>query len=207
MTCGDETITWAELGRRSSLLAARLRAASVDPGDRVIVCLPRSADLIAAIIAVLRVGAAYVPIDPGYPEARIRLIAELAGADVALVADPDRSLTGADLVVDEAITAASANAEAPADVQRWRRRRCRLRHLHVGVDRDPAWRARDPSATRRQHVRSLRRVRPAPRSVPAACRAWRSTAASPGCSGRSPVVANSCCRRRPRATTLMPSSP
>ena len=166
VTCGDETITWAELGRRSGQLAARLRAASVDPGDRVIVCLPRSADLIAAIIAVLRVGAAYVPIDPGYPEARIRLIAELAGADVALVADPDRSLTGADLVVDEAIT-------APPPTRRRRRgaavgrRRCRLHHLHVGVDRDPARRARDPSATRRQHVRSLRRVRPAPRSVPA----------------------------------------
>ena len=116
VTCGDETITWAELGRRSNRLATRLRAASVDPGDRVIICLPRSADLIAAIIAVLRVGAAYVPIDPGYPEARIRLIAELAGADVALVADPDRSLTGTDLVVDEATTAASADADAVADV-------------------------------------------------------------------------------------------
>ena len=114
VTCGDETVTWAELGRRSSLLAARLRAASVDPGDRVIVCLPRSANLIVAIVAVLRVGAAYVPIDPDYPEARIRLIAGLAGADVALVAGPDRSLTGTDLVVDEAITD-SANAEAPAE--------------------------------------------------------------------------------------------
>ena len=114
VTCGDETITWAELGRRSNRLAARLRAASVDRGDRVIVCLPRSTDLIVAIIAVLRVGAAYVPIDPGYPEARIRLIAELAGADVALVADPDRSLTGTDLVVDEATTAASADADADA---------------------------------------------------------------------------------------------
>ncbi|HEY5877023.1 MAG TPA: amino acid adenylation domain-containing protein, partial [Ilumatobacteraceae bacterium] len=115
VTCGDETITWAELGRRSGLLAARLSAASVLPGDRVIVCLPRSANLIVAIVAVLRVGATYVPIDPGYPEARIRLIAELAHADVALVADPGRSLTGADLVVDEAI-AAPANAEAPSGV-------------------------------------------------------------------------------------------
>ena len=115
VTCGDDTITWAELGRRSSLLAARLRAASVGPGDRVIVCLPRSANLIAAIVAVLRVGAAYVPIDPGYPETRIRLIAELAGADVALVADPGRSLTAVDLVVDDSTTA-TAHAEAPADV-------------------------------------------------------------------------------------------
>ena len=114
VTCGDETVTWAELGRRSSLLAARLQAASVAPGDRVIVCLPRSTNLIVAIIAVLRVGAAYVPIDPDYPEARIRLIAGLAGADVALVADPDRSLTGTDLVVDEAITE-FADAEAPPD--------------------------------------------------------------------------------------------
>jgi amino acid adenylation domain-containing protein len=113
VACGDETITWTELGGRSAALAARLRAASVEPGDRVIVCVPRSVDLIAAIVAVLRVGATYVPIDPTYPEARIRLIAELAGAEVALVGEPGRSLTRTDLVVGERRGAVADPVDVP----------------------------------------------------------------------------------------------
>lgn len=51
----------------------------------MVVCLPRSTDLVAAIVGVLRAGAAYVPIDPTYPADRIELIAAKAGAEVGLV--------------------------------------------------------------------------------------------------------------------------
>jgi amino acid adenylation domain-containing protein len=84
--CGDDRLDWAGLERRSRRLAGRLRDAGVVRGDRVIVCLPRSVELVTAVLAVLRTGAAYVPIDPSYPEERITLIADRAAATAAVVA-------------------------------------------------------------------------------------------------------------------------
>ncbi|MTA15407.1 MAG: amino acid adenylation domain-containing protein, partial [Actinobacteria bacterium] len=101
VSCGEVTITWAELDRRSSRLARRLTAAGVRPSDRVLIQLPRSVDLIASIVAVLRTGAAYVPVDPGYPAARRRTIAQLADAAAAIVAAPGERLTDRDLVVGD----------------------------------------------------------------------------------------------------------
>ncbi len=90
VVCGDVVETWAGLDDRSRQLADRLRAAGVRPGHRVLVELGRSVDLVAAIVAVLRVGAAYVPVDPTYPSERIRLITDRAGAAARLTAaEPD----------------------------------------------------------------------------------------------------------------------
>jgi amino acid adenylation domain-containing protein len=114
VSCGGSTVSWEDLGRRSAELAGRLHAAGVRPGDRVVVCLPRSTDLIASIVAVLRCGGTYVPIDPEYPPARIGLITDLAGARVALVDVADRALTSTDLVVSAAASAPSA-PDAPVN--------------------------------------------------------------------------------------------
>ncbi len=99
ITCGDTTLSWQELGTRSAAVAGRLQEASVRPGDRVVVCLPRSVDLIVSVLAVLRTGASYVPIDPTYPEARIALISELAAAGHALVGSGQSRLTENDILV------------------------------------------------------------------------------------------------------------
>jgi amino acid adenylation domain-containing protein len=107
VVCGVETITWAELGRRSRAVANDLLGRGVQPGEPVAVELPRSIDLIVAIVGVLRAGAAYVPIDPTYPAARRRLLFERSGArlrarpDVQPDADssprtPDRELPSID---------------------------------------------------------------------------------------------------------------
>ena len=48
----------------------------VSPGDRVVICLNRSAELIVAILAILKAGGVYVPLDPGYPEERQRYMLE-----------------------------------------------------------------------------------------------------------------------------------
>ncbi|MBB5156816.1 non-ribosomal peptide synthetase [Saccharopolyspora phatthalungensis] len=89
------TYTWID--RAADRLAGRLRASGVGPGDRVGLCLERSAELLAAILAILKAGAAYVPLDPDYPEQR--LAAMLDGTScAAVVTDAARTacLPGAD---------------------------------------------------------------------------------------------------------------
>ncbi len=64
---GAGTLTYAELAARAEAIAAGLRQCGVRPGDRVALLLDRSADTIAAMLGVLRAGAAYVPVDRAMP--------------------------------------------------------------------------------------------------------------------------------------------
>jgi amino acid adenylation domain-containing protein len=66
-----EALTYAELNARANRLAHRLRRLGVGCGDRVGLCLERSAEMVAGLLAVLKAGAAYVPLDPGYPRERL----------------------------------------------------------------------------------------------------------------------------------------
>ncbi|MDX6742791.1 non-ribosomal peptide synthetase [Actinocorallia sp. A-T 12471] len=66
-----ETLTYAELDAAADALARFLRARGAGPGELVALALPRSADLITAILAVGKTGAAYVPLDPAYPTDRL----------------------------------------------------------------------------------------------------------------------------------------
>jgi amino acid adenylation domain-containing protein len=76
---GVET-TYRELDRRSALLARRLRAAGAAPDVPVAVLLERSADMVVALLGILRAGAAYVPLDLGYPRERLAWMLEDSGA-------------------------------------------------------------------------------------------------------------------------------
>ncbi|MET9675448.1 amino acid adenylation domain-containing protein [Streptomyces sp. NPDC006482] len=76
----DETLTYAGLDARADALAARLGAAGVRRGDTVGVLLARGVPLVVTALAALKSGAAYLPLDPRLPEARIRLMLEDAGA-------------------------------------------------------------------------------------------------------------------------------
>ncbi|MGV9884071.1 non-ribosomal peptide synthetase [Streptomyces sp. NPDC003006] len=69
-------VGYAELDHRVGKLAAALIEAGVRPGDRVAVRLARTPDLLVALLAVWRAGAAYVPLDPDYPAGRLRLMIE-----------------------------------------------------------------------------------------------------------------------------------
>ncbi|MGN9909269.1 amino acid adenylation domain-containing protein [Phytohabitans sp. LJ34] len=77
--CGGTVLSFAELDERTARLAAMLRAQGIGPGDRVGVSLPRGVDLVVAPLAVWRAGAAYVPLDPGYPAERLAFMAADAG--------------------------------------------------------------------------------------------------------------------------------
>ncbi|MCL7021180.1 AMP-binding protein, partial [Vibrio vulnificus] len=67
---GEERLTYGELDARSDRLASWLIGRGVRPESRVAVVLPRSVDYVVAVLAVLKAGGVYVPVDPGYPVER-----------------------------------------------------------------------------------------------------------------------------------------
>ncbi|MGW5493961.1 amino acid adenylation domain-containing protein [Streptomyces olivaceoviridis] len=74
LRCGTERLTYRELHERADRLAAALRAAGAGPERLVGLALDRSADLVVAALAVLKAGAAYLPLDPDHPAERLRLM-------------------------------------------------------------------------------------------------------------------------------------
>jgi len=85
---GRQTATYRELDEYANRLARHLRGRGVRRGDSVAMVLPRSMDACAAILAILKAGAAYVPIDPEYPAERIAWIREDSGA-TAVIGEAD----------------------------------------------------------------------------------------------------------------------
>ena len=88
--CGGETLTYAELDRRADRLAHRLAARGIGPDVRVGLCLERSLDLVTAVLAVLKAGGSYVPIDPLYPAERIAYL--VADSRAAVLVTDERLL-------------------------------------------------------------------------------------------------------------------
>ncbi|MCP4669309.1 MAG: non-ribosomal peptide synthetase, partial [Deltaproteobacteria bacterium] len=82
---GTEVLSYGELDRRAERLSRRLRGRGVGPADVVAVALPRSPELVVALLAVWKAGAAYLPLEPGTPPRRRQLL--LADAGVRLVLD------------------------------------------------------------------------------------------------------------------------
>ncbi|HEY7661148.1 MAG TPA: amino acid adenylation domain-containing protein [Actinomycetota bacterium] len=87
--CDGAELSYAELERRSSGIAATLVDAGVEPGDRVGLYVPKSVDTVAAIYGIMKAGAAYVPIDPSSPVLRAATIAGDCTV-AAMVTTPDR---------------------------------------------------------------------------------------------------------------------
>jgi amino acid adenylation domain-containing protein len=81
-------LTYGELEARANQLAHHLRALGAGPGSRVGVCLERSTELVVAILAVLKAGAAYVPLDPGHPAARLAGTLRDTGAAALVTSAP-----------------------------------------------------------------------------------------------------------------------
>jgi len=82
--------TYRELDSRARSLAHVLRDHGVSSGDAVVLCSGRSLDLAVGMIGILRTGAAYVPVDPAYPQDRQDYMIRDCGADV-VIADSDNA--------------------------------------------------------------------------------------------------------------------
>ncbi|MEV6399593.1 amino acid adenylation domain-containing protein [Streptomyces sp. NPDC051907] len=122
---GDVTLTYAELDARANQLAHELIARGTGPGDLVALLLPRSPDMVIALLAVLKAGAAYLPIDAAYPLDRIAYMLDDSRPALALTMAAESAGLG-DSTVDRLLldeqsvrTSVAARPErAPADADR-----------------------------------------------------------------------------------------
>lgn len=117
---GDAALDYATLEARSFALAAQLRAMDVGPGSVVAVALPRSLELVIALVAVLRAGAAYLPLDLAHPDERLaRILASAQPVCVLAAAEDSARMAGVPVLAPEQWTALSFAAPwadpAPSD--------------------------------------------------------------------------------------------
>jgi non-ribosomal peptide synthetase component F len=84
VVAADGVLSYVELDRRAAAVAARLLAAGVRPEEPVAVFSERGISLPVAMLGALRAGAAYLPVDPGYPDGRVAEILDTAGARFVL---------------------------------------------------------------------------------------------------------------------------
>ncbi|MEU3744592.1 MULTISPECIES: non-ribosomal peptide synthetase [Streptomyces] len=84
-------LTYGELNERSRLLAERLVADGAGPGVPVGVCVERTPDLLVAVLAVLRAGSCYVPLDPNYPAERLAFMVRDSGTRLLLTTPASRA--------------------------------------------------------------------------------------------------------------------
>ena len=82
---GATELTYGELDRRANRLAWHLAELGAGPDVVVALCLDRSADMLIALLAVLKAGAAYLPLDPGHPAARVQFTLDDSAAAIAIV--------------------------------------------------------------------------------------------------------------------------
>jgi amino acid adenylation domain-containing protein len=81
---GEEALSYRELNIRANQLAHRLRSMGIGPDSRVCICLMRTTLMLVAMLGVLKAGAAYVPMDPAFPRARVSFLLEDAAPAVVL---------------------------------------------------------------------------------------------------------------------------
>ncbi|MGH3828855.1 MAG: amino acid adenylation domain-containing protein [Pseudonocardiaceae bacterium] len=106
VVCGDVTLSYAQLNTRANRLAHALIARGVGPERIVALALPRSAEMVVSILAVLKAGAAYLPLDVDYPVARIVFMLGDAQPVLLLVSEGNAACVPEDagtprLVVDD----------------------------------------------------------------------------------------------------------
>ncbi|MET0266477.1 MAG: amino acid adenylation domain-containing protein [Duganella sp.] len=127
---GDVRLSYDQLNRRANRLAHQLRHFGVQPDDRVAICVERGIDMIVAVLAAWKAGAAYLPLDPAYPAERLAYMVEDAVPAVLLTQQALQALLPAlDIPVvlldslDEALATWPDSNPDPAD--------CGLRAEHL----------------------------------------------------------------------------
>ena len=117
---GDRTLTYGELEERSNRLANHLLGTGVKKGDVVGICLERGLDLVTGLLAIVKTGAAYLPLDADFPLARLQFMLEDSGASVLLTDAkraakfPSQSVATLVLLDDHEAQIRLESADAPA---------------------------------------------------------------------------------------------
>ena len=115
LEASDEKLTFAEVEERANRLANFLRTRGARPGVYVGICLDRGIDLVLSMLAVAKSGAAYLPLDPAYPQDRVQFMVADARAVAVITQEKHRALFASDplIVLDtddrDAIVRSSAN--------------------------------------------------------------------------------------------------
>jgi amino acid adenylation domain-containing protein len=89
---GSRALCYRQLDQQSNALARQLRARGINCGDRIGICVNRGVDLAIAVLATLKVGAAYVPLDPSYPIQRLNMMVGDSAARLVLASSEHRRL-------------------------------------------------------------------------------------------------------------------
>jgi arthrofactin-type cyclic lipopeptide synthetase C len=100
LKAGELQLTYAELNARANQLAHHLLALGVQPGSRVAICVERGLDMVIGLYAILKAGAAYVPLDPAYPLERLAYMLADSAPVAVLAQAATRGLLGDVAVVD-----------------------------------------------------------------------------------------------------------
>ena len=119
LVAGDKSVSFTELNTRANKLARLLVGRGVGPGQVVALILPRSVDMVVSIVAVLKAGAAYLPVDPQYPAERIRYLFEDASPACAVTVDDLADVVPGmvpQIVLNDAEAVAGLRAEAASDL-------------------------------------------------------------------------------------------
>lgn len=98
--CGNNSLTFQSLDDRSNELAGRLIQAGVGAGDYIGIGLPRSLDLLVALLGILKAGAAYIPVDPSYPADRIMHMVSSSGMRMIVTDTAHRMVFGDTPILD-----------------------------------------------------------------------------------------------------------
>jgi amino acid adenylation domain-containing protein len=118
LSFGAERLSHSELDALSNRIARHLVEHGVVRGDRIGLCIDRSVELVACLLAILKCGAAYVPLDPTYPRDRLTMMREDADLRLVLASEPHARWIGGDSAANGSVhswdTVAAGLGEYPS---------------------------------------------------------------------------------------------
>ena len=108
LICGDKKLTYRELNRRADKLSAHLKNKGIGAEDLVGICLPRDENLLISILAVLKSGGGYVPLDANYPDERLAYISNESNIKLLLTGKNQNTIWADEsiekILIDEDLT-------------------------------------------------------------------------------------------------------
>ncbi|MCF6437884.1 amino acid adenylation domain-containing protein [Pseudoalteromonas luteoviolacea] len=127
ISLSGKEVTFAELNSEANLLAQALLDQGVGTGERVAICMERSYESVLSMLAILKIGGAYVPVNPAYPQEYMQFMLEDAGVTTGIAKGPSRTLL---------MAAGVANCIS-LDSEQWKPAVCnaheRLSDIHVDL--------------------------------------------------------------------------